>query len=414
MAFDTLPPGPNTTQSTKTNPIAAVRMLSFMIIIAGAAFLGGVYFSEVTDSPHNDSDFDLFWQSWDILEDEYYYELPENKKLIYGSIQGLMYTAGDRYTFFVPPVEAEIDRQTTAGEFGGIGAYVSVKRGGFIVIVDPFPNLPAEKAGLQPDDIILAVNNTSLDGMAFEDALTLLRGEIGTKVELTIYRASEENTFSVEITREKVELPTAFSRMYGNIGYVRLFHFNAVARTALEREILSLLENDPQGLILDLRGNPGGLLDQAVTVSDLFLPEGVVVTQKPRKGDTIVYRSSSGDVAEDIPLVVLINGSSASASEVVAGALHDHNRATLVGETSFGKGSVQHVHDLKDNSQLHVTVAIWLTPNGTPIDGQGLEPDILVENPDAADTDPFIDAALAFFEGEAAPDSPDNQAVQPD
>ena len=390
--------------STRPAP-SFVHVAILLAVVAATAFLGGVLFADATDSTHNNDNFQLFWLSWDILEREYYHELPTEEDLIYGAIQGLVSATGDRYTFFVPPVAAEFDRQATAGEFGGIGAYVGQNQAGQLVIISPFEGMPAEKAGLEADDVIVEIDGVDIGGWSQEEAVAQLRGAVGSPVKLTVYRPANNNTFSVKITRARVELPTVDARTYGDIGYVRLYSFNDKA-TALLSEKIAMMQNEVtlRALILDLRGNPGGLLDQAVGVSDLFLEEGVVVTQKNRNGNNTEYRSRNGEIAEDIPLVVLIDGGSASASEVVAGALHDRQRAVLIGQTSFGKGSVQHVHDMQGGSQLHVTTALWFTPNQTPIQEQGLEPDIQVEPPessDVEDTDPFINAALEYLQAES-------------
>ncbi len=391
---------PESQPSSQGRPLLTVRLFLVLAITAGVAFVAGVWFASATDSPHDDSNFQLFWQSWDILEEEYYYDLPKEQDLIYGAASGLFAATGDHYTFFVPPVEAEFDRQLTAGQFGGIGAYVSQNQAGQIVITAPFSGFPAEEAGLKADDIVLGVDGVSIEGLSLDDAVALLRGDIGSKVRLTIYRPSTDARFTIEITRARVDMPTTSSAQYGDVGYVRLFSFNGRATEALHDEIQTLIDQGAQALILDLRGNPGGLLDQAVGVSDLFLGEGVVVTQRDRAGKEIVYRSTDGDLAEDLPLVVLIDERSASASEVVAGALKDRGRAVLIGQTSYGKGSVQHIHNLKDGSQLHITAALWFTPNETPIQGQGLTPDIMVtvSEDTPADQDPFVDAALNYFE----------------
>jgi len=366
-----------------------------LVLVAGAAFLGGVWFAHADESPRDDQDFRLFWQSWDILADHFYYDLPENRQLVYGAIEGLFSQADDPYTFFVPPRTAEIDRQKISGQFGGIGAYVSQNQSGAIVIAAPFEGFPAQQAGLQAEDVIVAVDGASLAGHTLEDAVALLRGEIGTQVTLAIYRPATAAQFEVEITRARVELPTAYSQPFGEAGYVRLFSFNGLAAETLAREIQKLLDGGAKALILDLRDNPGGLLDQAVAVSDLFLGDGVIVTQRNRAGGDIVYRADDGDLAESIPLVVLVNGGSASASEVVAGALHDRGRAALIGQTTFGKGLVQQVYDMPGGSQVHVTTALWFTPDDTQIQGVGLTPDLAVP-PDAAsaDEDPFVAAAL--------------------
>jgi carboxyl-terminal processing protease len=385
---------------TPSLPAARVQMFFVVVLTAAIAFLGGVWFAKAMDSPHNDDDFEVFWQSWDILERDYYFEIPPKTDLIYGAAQGLLTSTGDRYTFFVPPSQAELDRQRTAGEFGGIGAFVSSNSRGQVVISSLFDGFPADLAGFESGDIILEIDGVSIDGWSLDDALGLIRGDIGSVVTLTVFRPIEDLEFSAQLTRARVELPTVVADQHDNIGYVRLFSFNYRATESLQQEISQLLGNGIQGLILDLRGNPGGLLDQAVSVSDLFLDDGIVVTQRSQSSDEIQYRSTTGDVAEDIPLVVLVDGGSASASEVVAGALHDRGRATLIGETTFGKGSVQHVHDMPDGSQVHITAALWFTPNETPIEGQGLQPDVIVDSEETpqSDEDPYLEAALFFFE----------------
>jgi carboxyl-terminal processing protease len=369
------------------------------VLLAAIAFLAGVWFAERTDSPHDTRDFDIFWQSWSILEREFYYDLPEERELIYGAIQGLLSKAGDPYTFFAPPRQASFDRQRIAGEFGGIGAYVGLNADGQLTITALFAGYPAEEAGLQVQDIILEVDGQSIAGWTLEDSVARLRGEVGSRVTLSIYRPRDDSRFTVEIKRARVELPTVIATTYDRIGYVRLFSFNDRATELLSGEIDNLLDQGVAALILDLRGNPGGLLDQAVSVSDLFLDEGVVVTQKDRSGHSTVYRSATGQPAESVPLAVLIDGTSASAAEVVAGALQDRGRAVLIGQPSFGKGSVQHVHDLPDGSQIHVTVALWFTPNETPIQGQGLVPDIPIEDSGTAveTEDPYLTAALDYL-----------------
>lgn len=389
--------------------LSAIRaqFLLLSVVLTVVAFGAGIGFANVFGigaSEHNDDDVEVLWQAWDILDDEYYFDLPPDQKLAYGAVQGLLAAVEDPYTFFVPPAAAEYDRQAISGVFGGIGAYVSMNLDGQLVIVEPFAGLPADEAGLRQGDIILAADGVVLQGMTMERAVGLLRGEIGTELELDVYRPSTDDAFSTKIVRAQVTLPTVTSGMFEeeNVAYVRLFSFNGRATELLSAEIAELLANDPRALILDLRGNPGGLLDQAVGISDLFLDAGIVVTQHNRDDQVFEYQSRTGDLAENITLVVLVDGGSASASEVVAGALRDRERAVLIGQKTFGKGSVQHVHDLPDGSQLHVTVSAWYTPDNIRIEGQGLEPDVSVEVPDleegeVAESDPFIEAALDYI-----------------
>jgi carboxyl-terminal processing protease len=386
--------------SKKASMFFTAPVFFALAVVAGVSFVAGVWFAHSTDSPHNNDNFNVFWQSWDILDQEFYYDLPSSKELIYAALRGMFGRAGDRYTFFAPPSVAEMDRERTAGEFGGIGAYVSQNQSGQVVITRPFDGLPADKAGLQANDVILEINGTPIKGQDFESSIELLHGEIGSTLTLTVYRPSADEQFTVEVTRARIELPVTSTALYGEVGYVALSSFNQKATDSLKQDIIDLQEQGAQALILDLRGNPGGLLDQAAGVSDLFLSDGVVVTQRSNKGKRKSYTARSGDPAESIPLVVLIDGGSASASEVVAGALRDHDRAVLIGQKSYGKGSVQYVYNMDDGSQVHVTVAVWLTPNDTLIDGQGLEPDIAVTVLDdlPADRDPFVEAALAYFD----------------
>lgn len=397
-------PLPEKKEIKPRQPMLTLPVFMLIAVVAVVAFLGGIWFSDLSNDRHNNKDFQVFWDSWSILEREYYYDLPDDPQLIHSALQGMFNSVGNRYTFFAPPAAAEVDRERTAGEFGGIGAYVSQNPNGQLVITKPFDGMPAAEAGLEANDVILEVNGTPIEGWTFENAVDLLRGEIGSKVTLLVLRPNTGAQFSVEITRARVELPITVTAMYGDVGYVALAGFNQKATTSLEQDIKDLKEQGAKALILDLRGNPGGLVDQAVGVSDLFLGEGVVLSQKDRKGEESMYYSDGGDLAEDMPLVVLIDGGSASAAEVVAGALRDHGRAVLIGQTSFGKGSVQQVYNMADGSQVHVTTAIWLPPNGNSIDGKGLKPDITVTVPDqpVPDHDPFIEMALAYFKNAGA------------
>ncbi len=385
------------------------RGVVLLTLVAAIAFTGGMLFADTTDSPHNDKAFQTFWQSWDILDREFYYGSPSNEDLIRSAIQGLLRAAGDPYTFYVPPAEAVYDRQQTAGEFGGIGADVALDASGNLVIISPYSGFPASEAGLLPQDQILEVDGRSLKGMSVGEAAGLLRGEIGAEVTLTVYRPAEDRQFEVTLTRARVELPTVNARMIGEIGYARLFNFNSNATSLLEEALRGQLERGATVFVLDLRDNPGGLLDQAVGVSDLFLGDGVVVQQRTRSGRETVYHSDDGDIGEDIPLVVLVNAGSASASEVVAGALRDRGRAALLGQTTYGKGSVQHVHTLADDAQVHVTFALWFTPAGSAIQGEGLAPDVEIEPPVEIDPgeDPVLDRALDYVRDNLLPDAQD-------
>jgi carboxyl-terminal processing protease len=254
--------------------------------------------------------------------------------------------------------------------------------------VRPIEGQPADLAGLLPGDIIIGVNGESVIGTSFDEVIVLVRGPQGTSVTLTIARADVEEPLEFTIVRTRFEVPIIESEMLPAemtggtpIAHIHLTEFNSNAEERLLEALDSLLAQNPAGLVLDLRDNPGGLLDQSVAVTDIFMPEGVVLFERNVRGLDQTFRADSGDAGETIPLVVLVNEASASASEIVAGALQDSGRAVIIGEQSFGKGSVQQVYTLSDGSQLRVTIARWYTPADHTIDGQGITPDIEVASP---------------------------------
>jgi carboxyl-terminal processing protease len=322
---------------------------------------------------------ELFYEVWQIIERDFDGDLPGTEQLLHALIAGSLETLDDEYTRYVPPQVAARMRQDLQGSFEGIGAFVRMTDDGFLQIVRPMSGQPAARAGLLPQDLILAVDGISVTGMDVDEAIALVRGPRGTAVVLTVLREDVPEPFDVTVVREQIEIPIIEAEMLpDNIAYVRLSQFNRNAQPHLQEALEQLLAQNPEGLVLDLRDNPGGFLDQAVAVSDLFLDEGVVLLERNRRGMDEVFRSRDGGVAEAIPLVVLINAGSASASEIVAGAIQDRGRAILIGETSFGKGSVQQTHTLSDGSELRVTFARWFTPNNHSIDQEGIVPDIEV------------------------------------
>jgi carboxyl-terminal processing protease len=344
--------------------------------------------------------FDLFWEAWHLIERDFYGDLPSEEDLIYGAIRGATNLLDDPYTAFIEPVRANYRRQIDSGSYSGIGAFVAIREG-HLVIVQPMEDHPAEKAGLRPDDVVLKVDDTSIENMSLYEAIALILGPEGTQVRLTILREGHE-PFEVEITRATIETPVVESEMLENgIAYVHLFGFSTDASVKLANRIRWLLEDNPDGLILDLRGNPGGYLREAVLTAGLFLPENeLVLIERFKDGTERPYLALGSPINTRIPMVVLVDGGSASGSEIVAGALQDHGRAVLVGEKSFGKGSVQLPHELSNGAELRVTIARWFTPNDRPIHGEGLEPDIVVElTPDdaEADLDPQFDRAVEYL-----------------
>lgn len=350
--------------------------------------------------------FDLVQDVWTILQREYVdpAEL-EKQKMLHAAAAGMVAAVGDPHTVFIEPLSAAIIEEDMQGSFEGIGASVDMVDGR-VVIVRPLDNSPALAAGIQAGDIILAADDVSLEGKTLLEAISLIRGPRGTVVRLLIQREGVAEPFVVPVTRDRIELLTVEYRMLeGGIAYIRLTEFNAIAHDRLRDALRELLAKDPIGLILDLRGNPGGYLEVAVEVAGEFLPNGtLVLTEQERDRKPQEYRVHGDGLAMEVPLVVLVNGGSASASEIVAGALRDHRRGTLIGETTYGKGSVQNPHRLADGSSLRVTIARWYLPNGDSLEGalgqRGIVPDIEVRrSPEEvqAGEDSQLDRAIVFF-----------------
>ena len=345
--------------------------------------------------------FAIFWEAWDILGQEFYGELPEESDLPYAAIEGVINSTGDPYTAFLDPVQAEIFRTDLQGGFEGIGATVRLTTDGRLLIVQPLPGWPAIEAGLRAGDIVLEVDGTSLQGMSLYEAISLIRGPAGTSVHLRVEREEVDDPFEVEVTRARIELPSVESRMLDEgLGYVRLRDFGESAGQEIEDALQELDANELDGLVFDLRGNRGGYLSVAVQVTSEFVGKGPVLIERFKDGRERRYPAAPGGLALDVPMVVLVDGGSASASEIAAGAIQDTGRGVLIGTTTLGKGSVQTVHQLSDGSELRVTVARWFTPNDRAIHNVGLEPDIELElsEQDVLDErDPQLDRAIEYL-----------------
>jgi carboxyl-terminal processing protease len=349
--------------------------------------------------------FDIFWEAWDVLQGDFYGDLPPESELPYAAIQGVIDATGDPYTAFLDPLRAEIFRTDLQGGFEGIGATVRLRPDGQLEIVQPLPGWPAMRAGLQARDAVVEIDGVEVQGMSLYEAIAAIRGPAGTTVRLLIAREDVEEPFVVEIERAHIELPAVESRMLeGNIGYVRLNEFGEMATDELRDAMRELQANDLRGLVFDLRGNRGGFLSVAVEVTSQFVGDGPILLERFKDGRERQYPAQSGGLALDVPLAVLVDGGSASASEIAAGAIQDTGRGVLIGTTTLGKGSVQMVHTLSDGSELRVTFAQWFTPGGRGIHGKGLEPDIEVELTQEdllAERDPQLERAVEYLlEGE--------------
>jgi carboxyl-terminal processing protease len=359
-----------------------------------------------TITPSGEPNFELFDEVWEIVGREYDGELPNDQERIYAAIEGSLAILGDQYTRFYRPDVAARMRENLSGAVEGIGAFVRETEEGDTEIVRPIPGQPAEQAGIRPGDIIIGVDGEDVRGQTLDEVISKVRGPRGSEVVLTIQRDGEDGSLQIAITRTRFEVPTIEAQMLqeeaaGDIAYIRLSNFSANAENQLTEALKELLAQNPAGLILDLRDNPGGFLDQSIAVADLFLSNGVILFERNQVGLDQTFEASPGDIAESIPMVVLINPGSASASEIVAGAIQDNGRAILIGETTFGKGSVQRSRQLSDGSELRVTFARWFTPNNQTIDDQGISPDILVETDEvfmyASEDDIQLQRALEYF-----------------
>lgn len=349
----------------------------------------------------SEEDLALFWEVWNIVQAEFDGGIPSDEALTHAAIEGLLESLGDDYTRFAPPDLAARMRESLQGSFEGIGAFVNENDEGLTEIVRPMDGQPAALAGLRAGDVVIGVDGESVIGQGLDEVIAQIRGPEGTEVTLTIRREGEEEPLEFTVQRRLIEIPVIESEMLeDDIAYVRLTGFNRNADVQLRETMQELLAENPAGLIFDLRDNPGGLLDQTVSIADYFLPDGVVLYERSSTFDLDqVHRSVSGDAGEEIPMVVLVNAASASASEIVAGAVQDRGRGVLIGETTFGKGSVQVTHTLSDDSELRVTIARWYTPNNQSIDGNGIAPDIEVPTPTelGGEEDPQLQRAIDYL-----------------
>jgi carboxyl-terminal processing protease len=306
----------------------------------------------------------------------------------------------DPYSVFVEPPQTELQSQQLSGKFGGIGASIRREADGRYAL-SPFPDRPAAQAGVQEGDVLTKIDDTAITTeMRLDDITSLLRGEVGTPVAIEIDRSGQKLAFN--ITRAEISVPSVTWRILSQapeVGYLKLNIFAQTSRDELVKAIEDLKQQGAQKLILDLRDNGGGLLDSAIDIGGVFV-DGKVASEKRRGGEVRDFNAEASGAARDLPLVVLVNGGTASASEIVSGAIQDKGRGVLVGTRTYGKGSVQNVIPLSDGSSLHVTIAEWLTPNGRQITGQGLTPEVVVElsGDDAANgRDPQLDRAITAF-----------------
>lgn len=338
------------------------------------------------DKKPNDVDFTPFWKAWEVINEKY---VPTNSTTtdktgdqdrVYGAIEGMVKSLGDPYTTFFPPAETKEFNETISGQIEGVGMEVGIKDG-ILTVIAPVKNTPAYKAGIKAGDQVLFIDELSTQGLSSEEAISHIRGKKGTSVKLTMLHTGAKEPYVVDIIRDVINMPTVDTETRNGVFIIRLYSFSAISPELFRNALREFYESGTNKLIIDLRGNPGGYLEAAQEMAGWFLPMGkVIVTEDFRnEKDRIVFRSKGPNPFENIKIVVLIDGGSASASEILAGALHDHGVATLVGTKSFGKGSVQELVDITDKTSLKVTIARWLTPNGISISHNGLVPDVEVK-----------------------------------
>lgn len=393
-------------------------LFGILAVIVVAAAIGGSYYSGYQSGAQKpqtlvvkgisgmdsdkagDADFSVFWQAWQKLKDEHLKGADlKSQDMLYGAITGLVDSLGDPNTNFFKPDDSQKFEEDISGSFGGVGMEINV-RDKQLIVVSPLEDSPAIKAGIRAGDKILEIEHKSTAGLLnVNDAVKKIRGEIGTPVTLTILHNGDKKSVEITIVRAQIEVPTLKMDVKDdNIAHLQLYSFNENAPFLFYRSALTILLGKAKGIVLDLRNNPGGYLEVAVNVAGWFLDKGdIVVSEQFRDGDSKIFRASGSGVLKNIPLVLLMNKGSASASEILAGALKYHLKTKLIGEKSYGKGTVQEMQGLKDGSEIKITIAQWLLPDGKVLDENGLTPDIevkITEEDIKAKKDPQLDRAM--------------------
>lgn len=388
-------------------------------VLATGAFFSGLHFGSVASGDRNlasiiavtgeqreDVDLSIFWQVWDVLDAKFVSATSTDpltdEERMWAAIEGLVASYGDPYTVYLPPEDSEIFESDIQGNFEGVGMEIGI-RDEVLTVIAPLPDTPAERAGILSEDVIVEIDGESTERMGVDEAVKLIRGEKGTEVMLAIFREGESELLEIPVVRDRIDIPSLETEQRGGTFIIRLFNFSAVSEMQMQEALRAYVRSGASRIVLDLRGNPGGFLGSAVNIASYFLPVGkTIVREDFGNGEKErVYRSSGKTLEKFAPrkIVVLVDGGSASASEILAGALRAHGDATLIGTQTFGKGSVQELVNFRDNSSLKVTIARWLTPDGTSISDGGLTPDIevaITAEDRSAGRDPQLERALEF------------------
>ncbi len=422
---DFIPPSIRNRSERKRNGLLGV---SLALLLATGAFFSGFQVNNIISSSSQSAslfslfafenkptvaaeqvNLDQFWEVWHLI-DQKFISASSTKTLtdqekINGAIEGMVHSFGDPYTVFLPPVENEKFNEDISGNFSGIGMEVGM-RDNVLTVISPLPDTPAEKAGILPGDLIVKINDESTEGMSIDAAVNKIRGEKGTIVNLSVYREGDTKFLDFAIIRDTIDIPTVKTETKEGIFFIKIYSFNAIAEAKFQQALEEFSKTNSDTLVLDLRGNPGGYLQSAASIASYFLPSGKIVVRENfgENAEEKLYRSQGHTFREfgQKKMVVLVDAGSASASEILAGALKEHQAATIIGTNTFGKGSVQELVDLKNGAALKVTIARWLTPDGHSISNGGLAPDILINRtPEQRlkNIDPQQDAAINFLKG---------------
>lgn len=401
-----------------------LRALSAAALLVPVSFIAGALFSPLNNTARADIsctvsgggtsqvvDLTAFWRAWQLLDQKYVSPTnnattslrEQHNKRLWGAIEGMVASVGDPYTEFLPPSEKKLFEQEIHGSFGGVGMELGVRKNA-ITVIAALPNTPAARAGIRAGDRVLRIGDLDAEDLSMDKAISLIRGEVGTKVTITFARENVKDPLTITLTRAVISIPIIdHKELGGGIYYIRLFSFSENSPELFRQALLSYIKSGDTRLILDLRGNPGGYLDASVDIASWFLPQGATVVREqigPEKRELAHRSVRSGVFSKNLLMVVLIDKGSASASEILAGALKEYGIATLVGEQTFGKGSVQELVPVTSDTSLKVTVARWLTPNGVSISERGLKPDYTVTISEAdrqALKDPQLDKAISLL-----------------
>lgn len=344
-----------------------------------------VTFSNEASPVNQNVDFKLFWQVWDLASSEYVdKDAVDPQKMFYGAIQGMVAALGDPYTVFLPPTEQKSVQEEIGGSFEGVGIQLGYDKEKRLAVIAPVKDTPADRAGVMAGDLIVKIGDKDAGGLSLPEAVNLIRGEKGTTIALEIYHDGDAKTKTVELKRDtivvkSVEFEQKTTPKGKKVAVIKLGRFGERTFEEWNQAVGNSLAAGPSAIVLDMRNNPGGLLDGAVFIGSEFIRNGDIVLQENARGVRTPYKVNREGKLLDLPLVVLINKGSASASEIVAGAVQDMKRGKLLGETSFGKGTIQESQDLPEKTGIHITTAKWLTPLGRWVHQKGLEPDIKVE-----------------------------------